>query len=214
MSSDHLPLPPKSFDVPPLIKLWTRPIIRIHDSRFDANEFNPGRGEGGRFDPLHDDGGAIVPTLYGASSLGGAIAETVFRKVPVRGRRRLADLALKALQASTIQSRRPLRLIDLRGFGLPRLGVSRQELIESTAEQYPATRAWAVALYRAVEDADGLIWVARQHDVSQSILLFGTRVQQGDLEVVAAPRPLAPAGRIDRAVSNAAKAAGILIVPT
>ncbi|HET8773787.1 MAG TPA: hypothetical protein VFP80_08355 [Thermoanaerobaculia bacterium] len=67
------------------------------------------------------------------------------------------------------QATRPLRLIDLRRFGLQRLGVTRRELIGSDPASYPVTRAWAAALYQAVEDADGMIWVARQHDSSARI---------------------------------------------
>jgi hypothetical protein len=67
-------------------------------------------------------------------------------------------------------------------------------------------------LYQAVEDADGMIWVARQHDTSEAILLFGTRVERGDLEMIAPPRPLAPAGKIEPDVLAAAEMAGIAIV--
>lgn len=212
MFSDHPPLPPASFDRQPLVEVWTPPIIRVHHSRFGATEFNPGRGGGGRFDPFHDQRESLVPTLYGASTFNGAVSETIFRNVPVRGERILAAKALIPLQVNTLQSVRPLRLIDLRGFGLQRLGVSRRELIDSDAEHYRVTRAWAAALYHAVDDADGIIWVARQHDMSEAILLFGTRVDRDDLEVIAAPRPLAPSGRIEPDLLAAAAAAGIAIV--
>lgn len=117
------------------------------------------------------------------------------------------------LQASTLMATRALRLIDLRGFGLPRLGVSRRELVEARPGHYPITRAWAAALYGAVENADGMIWIARQHDVTEAILLFGTRIDRNELKVIAAPRALAPAGTLDTAVIVAAETAGIIIVP-
>lgn len=212
MSSEHLPFPPASFDRRPLVELWTRPVIRIHHSRFGANEFNPGRGPGGRFDPLLDRHGTVISTLYAAGTFNGAFAETIFRKVPVRGDRRLAAETLLPLQATILQATRALRLIDLRGFGLQRLGVTRRELIDSNPDAYPVTRAWAASLYQTVEDADGMIWVARQHDTSEAILLFGTRVERGDLELLALPRPLAPDGRIEPDVLAAAEMAGIAIV--
>jgi len=154
-----------------------------------------------------------VPTLHGAGTLDGALAETIFRDVPVRGRHRGILLStLMPLLASTIQCRRPLRLIDLRGFGLQRLGVSRRELIDSNVRNYSVTRAWAAALYREVDDADGMVWIARQHDMSEAILLFETRVEREELEVIAAPRPLAPGRNIESDVLAAAYAAGIAIV--
>jgi RES domain len=212
LSSEQLPLPPPSFDRRPLIELWLDPIVRVHHSRFGPAEFNPGRGPGGRFDPLHDRNGEVVPTLYGASTLSGAISESIFRKVPVRGERTLAADTLMPLQASTLQASRALRLIDLRGFGLQRLGVSRRELIDSDADSYPGTRAWAAALYGAVENADGMIWMARQHDLSAAVLLFGTRVGQSELEIIEPPRPLARGGSLDAMVIIAAEIAGIAIV--
>ena len=149
--------------------------------------------------------------LYGASTLDGALSETIFHDIPLTGERRLAASALMPLQASTLQALRSLRLIDLRGFGLTRLGISRRLLIDTDADQYPATRAWAAALYETVSEADGMIWIARHHDLSESLLLFGTRVARRDLEVIASPRPLAPAGTVDSSVLTAATAAGIMI---
>jgi len=52
-------------------------IVRCHDSRFGATELNPGLGRG-RFHPFRDSLGAVVPTLYGASSLDGSLAESVW----------------------------------------------------------------------------------------------------------------------------------------
>lgn len=161
-----------------------------------------------------------MPTLYGAGNFHSAVAETIFSRVPLHGDRSLAASALMPLQASTIQSRRPLHLIDLRGFGLQRLGISRRELLDSNAEHYPVTRMWAAALYSAVEEADGMVRVSRQHDTSEAVVLFGTRIQRHDLEVVAPPRPLVQphslalvAGAyIDSAVIDAARAAGIAII--
>ena len=211
MSSDHLPLPPAVFDNAPLIATWAQRIIRVHHSQFGATEFNPGRGTGGRFDPLRDRNGRIVPTLYGAGTLDGALSETIFHDVPLRGERRIAISTLMPLQASTLQPVRPLRLVDLRGFGLGRLGLSRRQLIDSDADQYPATRAWAAVLYDRVPESDGMIWVARHHDLSEAVILFGTRVERTEFAVIAPPRPLAPEGTIEPAVIAAASEAGIMI---
>jgi hypothetical protein len=196
----------------PLIEQWTRPIVRVHHSRFGATEFNPGTaGSGGRFHPFQDRKGHVVPTLYASNSLNGALSETIFHDVPLRGPRRVSRSALMPLQASTIRATRPLHLIQLRGFGLDRLGVSRRELIDTDAEQYEQTRAWAAALYASVPGADGMLWVARLHDVAAAIVLFGTRVARKDLEIIAPPRPLAPDDAIDQDVMAAAQAARITI---
>lgn len=112
----------------------------------------------------------------------------------------------------TLLPRRPLRLIQLRDAGLEKLRVTRAEMIESGVDQYPVTRAWATALHAAVPDADGLIWPSRQHQASEAIVLFGTRVDRFELVVGAPPRSLYPPGDGWRDVVAAAQAAGIAIL--
>jgi hypothetical protein len=165
-------------------------IVRCHDSRFGATEFNPGLGHG-RFHPFEDSRGRQVPTLYGASSLDGCLAETVFHQVPVRGPEKLIRrLSLRPMLVSTIAARRDLTLIQLHGHGLTRLGVSHAELIDAEARRYSRTAAWAAALHARMDGADGLVWVSRKHDTSFALVLFGDRVVRGDLEVVDPPLPL------------------------
>jgi hypothetical protein len=167
-------------------------IVRCHDSRFGATELNPGLGRG-RFHPFRDSLGAVVPTLYGASSLDGSLAESVFHDVPIReskGRREIDRRDLRPMLVSTIAARRELTLIQLHGHGLMRLKVSRTELIDSETRQYARTVAWGAALHAAIKGADGLIWVSRKFDTSFSLVLFGDRVRRSDLEVIEPPVPL------------------------
>ncbi len=167
-----------------------REIVRCHDSRFGATEFNPGFGHG-RFHPFRDFRGEVVPTLYGANSLDGSLSESIFHNVPVRGPgKAIRRSALKPLQVSIIAPRRELALIQLHGHGLGRIGVSRAGLIDSEARSYERTAAWAATLHARREGADGLIWVSRKFDTSFALVLFGDRVARGDLEVVQPPLPL------------------------
>lgn len=205
-------LPPDPFDLECNFETWPaeKPIIRVHDSSFGATEFNPGKGDG-RFHPLFARGTA-VPTLYGSNTFDGAVSETLFRFVPVAGpNRSIAQWNLMPLVSCTLLPARPLRLVQLRGLGLRKLQLSRVEMIESRADQYPLTRAWAAAFHTAYPDADGLIWMSRQHDMSEAIVLFGTRVQRHELTVAAAPRSLYPPGDGWHDVLVAAEAAGITI---
>jgi hypothetical protein len=175
------------------VEKWPRDtgIVRCHDSRFGATEFNPGLGHG-RFHPFQDSRGAVVPALYGASHLDGSLSESVFHDVPLRGsgKREISHSALRPLLVSTIAARRDLTLIQLHSHGLTRLGISRTELIDSEARQYSRTVAWAAALHARQEEADGLIWVSRKFDTSFALVLFGDRVLRSDLSVVEPPVPL------------------------
>lgn len=188
-----------------------KPIIRVHDSSFGATEFNPGKGEG-RFHPLVARG-TPVPTLYGSGTFDAAVSETIFRSVPVTAPNRyITQWSLMPIVSCTLMPVRPLQLVQLRGSGLRKLQLARVEIIDTEADQYPLTRAWAAALYAAYPEADGLIWMSRQHDMSEAIVLFGTRVQREDLIVAAPPRALYPPGDGWHDVLVAAEAAGIMIL--
>ena len=192
---------------------WKRgtPIIRCHHVQFGATEFNPGIGKG-RFHPFSDLAAQSVPTLYGAGSIEGALSETVFHDVPVRGPvRRIRKFSLRPLVVSTIAAKRLLRLAQLHTTGLRRLQVSRAELIDGNSRSYPATVLWARALHRCREDLDGLAWVSRLHDTSRALVLFGDRVARRDLEVVEPPLPLFEGRGFDK-VWKAAEEAGITLI--
>lgn len=200
MSSD---LPPPNFEIWPSGK----PIVRVHNVKFGATEFNPGFGEG-RFHPLTD----AVPTLYGSNTLDGALSETVFHDVPISGVfKSIRQSKLVPMLATTISPLRDLTLIQLRGFGLKKLGVTRAQLIDSDADQYVATRQWASTLHHA-STADGLIWMSRQHDTSEALVLFGDRVARTAFDVIDPPRSLHPPSPGWLEVLRAAESAGITIV--
>jgi hypothetical protein len=211
--SSSLPSPPEPFALDCNVEVWDaeKPIIRVHHSAFGATEFNPGSGNG-RFHPVVDRMATRIPTIYGSNTFDGALSETVFHDVPVSGSgKAVAQSSLRPMLSSTLRPTRPLRLVQLRGFGLKKLGVMRAQMIDSEADQYPVTRAWAAALYEAVNVADGLIWMSRQHDTSEAIVLFGTRVRRHELEVAAAPRSLYPPSPGWHDVLVAAEAANITI---
>lgn len=205
--------PPDPFDLGCNFETWDagKPIVRVHHAAFGATEFNPGKGEG-RFHPIFHRG-AAVPTIYGSDTFEGALSETVFRKVPARGpAKAIRQSVLMPILSCTLVPRRPLRLVQLRGFGLRKLGLTRAQLIESDADHYPATRAWASAIHAAVADADGLIWMSRQHDTSAALVLFATRVERSVLTVIAPPRSLYPPSGAWQDVIAAAEAADITIL--
>ncbi|HYG61476.1 MAG TPA: RES family NAD+ phosphorylase [Thermoanaerobaculia bacterium] len=196
--------------------VWERgkSILRCHDVRFGASEFNPGVGRG-RFHPLRDLDGRPVPTLYAADNPEGAFSETIFHEMPVRGPEKiLRRLSLVPTVLSTLAATRDLTLAQLHGYGLSRIGVTRSELIEVGSEHYGETAAWARALHACDgRDGriDGLVWVSRQHDDAYALVLFGDRVARRDLVVVEPPLPLYQ-GPGYLAVQSAAERAGITII--
>jgi hypothetical protein len=207
-----VPAPPDPSELNPLIHEWDagRPILRCHDTRFAATEFNR-TGSEGRFRPVRSKG-RIVGTVYGAQDDAGAIAESVFRPVPVgTAVRQVGRARLVPLMISTLASNRTLRLASLHGNGLRRAGASRAQLIDSEADQYAALAAWGQALHDCPATPDGIIWRSRHYDDSYTFMLFGDRVRRHDLQVVEPPLPLAVGRGLER-VMELAEQADITII--
>ncbi len=199
--------PPSPNTLDPLIHEWAAevPIVRCHDSGFGASEFNRTDSQG-RFRPIRVRG-RIVGTLYGAENDAGAIAEHVFRSVPVGATvRRVRRARLVPLMVSTLQSRRTLRLASLHGHGLRRVRATRTELIDSDADEYPALAAWGQALHDCSAKPDGIVWRSRHYTDSYVFLLFGDRVRRSELRVVEPPLPLAIGRGLERVLELAEQA--------
>jgi hypothetical protein len=207
------PEPPASLDGVNLKwETWSSgtPIQRCYPSLYGAGQFNDRPDGEARFRPVII-GGRVVPVLYGADSVEGALAETVFHDVLDGSERRVFLRRFRTWSRSSIAPTRDLRLIQLYGWGLRPLGVEKRHLIETGREAYPYTARWARLLYEHPGEADGLIWASRLYDVAKAMVLFGTRVPQSAFEVVAPQVPLAVSPGVDE-VRRAASEANILLV--
>lgn len=144
-----------------------------------------------RFSPLTDAAGAVIPSWYGATTARGAIFESVFHAV------RTTDRAPRVTAAehtgrilAPVRTSRSLILVDLTSTGLHAIGMSRSRLIGSRPRAYPWTRTVAARLMAAAPEADGLTWVSRADDTSQSVVLY-PRPDDPVLEVDDSREPLA-----------------------
>ena len=168
-----------------------RRIERIHDEKYGSTQFNPTSAGNARFSPIAAKG-KIIPTLYGGSTFECAAMETVFRDIPYSpGFKAFDKNKLQGKRASIIIPTRDLRLIDLANTALRKLGITRNQLVDSDAADYPNTRPWAVALHEQFPLADGLVWVSRQDDAAHAVVLFGGRVKKPDLDEVDPPVEIA-----------------------
>jgi hypothetical protein len=185
-----VPRPPA--DVDPQIERWGagRAIVRCHAPKYHERQFNE-TTHLARFRPLVH-AGELVPTIYGADDFAGAVSETVFHEVPVRGpNRRILRSAIDRWVWSEVAPTRDLSLVVLHGTGLRRVQVTHGDLIECDASEYADTVPWSVALHDAASAPDGLCWRSRQHNDSLALMLFGSRVAETDLAVVRAAESLA-----------------------
>ena len=94
--------------------------------------------------------------------------------------------AIERRSHSTLQSQTGLRLASLRAPDLAKWGTTRELLIGSYARQYDRTAQWANAIHAQFEDIQGLIWTSNLCDPDDALLLFGDRVNEADLTIVAA----------------------------
>jgi len=177
----------------PLLATWPagREFHRCFDVDWGARQFYAGTpSRRGRFHPFTPAGASeAIPVLYGASDVDGALSETVFHDVPVRGTKHVPYALLLHRLVVALVPQRDLALVDLTSPGLSRLQLAHRELIDSDPRSYPATAAWARALHDHPTQPDGLLWVSRQHNTSTAVVLFGDRVQPTG---PASPSPTCP----------------------
>jgi hypothetical protein len=179
------PTPP--VDIGKLVTRMTWPkgrvIHRIHLDLYVADEFNPGVKGNARFSPIKDAAGASIPTLYGGDTIQCAAMETVFHDVPFAAGLKTFDKAkLIGQMISMVVPTRDLIVADLSSTALRKLGVGRNQLIDTEKDLYPHTRAWAESIHAQCPDVEGLCWVSRQDDRARAVVLFGDRAIGTDLK--------------------------------
>jgi hypothetical protein len=117
--------------------------------------------------------------------------ETVFHDVPYKaGFKPLSLTRLHEHVISTIILKRDLLLVDLGTDALHKLGIQRNQLIDTTKAHYPRTRRWAEVLHSQFPKAQGLRWTSRQEDHAQAVILFGDRLKSSVLTAMLDSSPL------------------------
>lgn len=178
-----VPPPPAAFEtaiteLPVGAQLW-----RIHGARFAGDQFNPGVGDT-RFAPVGPRG-KRVPTAYAASDFEAAVYETIFHDLDPAEPFKTCPLdALTSVRCSVLRISAPLQLRSFLAPDLMKLGVSRTQLIDTPAREYPDTRRWSTALHWRDRHTHGMVWSSRAYPSADAMLLFGDRVPSAALGVV------------------------------
>jgi RES domain len=156
-----------------------RPFVRGHGTHHGALALNS-TPTVRRFRPI-TDAGAVVPTAYGAETGTIALAETVLRRAAA-STGVLHHVEVRGLSLAKVSFRHDLDLIQLNGLGLRKLGLTRDEVID--------TANLAQVLYDANPDAQGIVWTSRQSDDGDAFILWGTRLDTSDASVLEGPLAL------------------------
>jgi len=140
--------------------------------------------------------------------------ETVFHDVPHRAGFKAYDKAKLIGQAYTkLKPKHDLILADLSSKALRKLGVRRDQLIDTEKDQYPSTRQWAEAIHTHDLMVQGLCWTSRQDDSAKALVLFDDRIDAGALEQLTASTSIVKDAACYSALLALAEHIGVLIVP-
>jgi len=152
---------------------------RVYDGAFPGAGFNPSPQSNACFSTLRRPDRSVVPFLYAADAIDGALMEAAFHKAPTLsagahlGRH---EIAAKGFAFPEIRTTTTLQVIDRTSTGLRRGGLARLQIVDTDASAYPATLAPARHLYSACFSAYGLQWTSRRLDLSRAIMLFTDRM--------------------------------------
>ena len=159
---------------------------RVYEVKYGYNTYNPGFGNPGfgnsRFAPIANQAGQQTPTIYLGSDEIVALIETVFHDVHhTSSDRVIYESMLRNRGLVSLALPESLTVIDLRNDQLERIGITRAQLVTTTAEHYGCTAAWAADLHTTRTDTAGIVWDSRQAELldlaepRQVCMLYGDR---------------------------------------
>lgn len=131
--------------------------------------------------------------LYVAPALMTSVAETIVRdRFADRVRRALTREEMDLWGATEVSTRRPVRLLDLRGMGPTLLGIPTDALM---ARNHAAGRRLSRSLYNQFADIDGVVYTSR-HVKKDCVAIYDRAVPKlraGPVEPLITLPALAPA---------------------
>lgn len=187
-------------------------LHRVHPEQYGATEFNGSKNGDARFSPMIEDDGVVVPTVYAGTTLDCALMETAFHDVAKQPGFKTQDKAkLRRLSHSTISTTADLQLAALTTVALTKLGLNRRDIIDTEADRYPETRAFARMLRDACPELQGLTWVSRQDDTARAFVFFEDRMPAHALKQEGVSRNVLTDDDTYQAVQDLSERLGVLL---
>lgn len=148
-----------------------------------ADSYNEGWGDT-RFAPIRQADGTPAHTYYAASNVRCAMLESVLHDVPLRPPGFFEIARLKHFYLATLDIDDTIDAVSFHSLYLPKLDLSRTQLIDSPAACYADTRPWAEAAFLAAPGACAIAYGSRRDDGGHCIMLHAQRYAR-PLHVVA-----------------------------
>lgn len=136
--------------------------FRLHEDRFAPMHFRSSGNN--RFDSPDGRFG----TLYLAEQIDGAFVEVFCRQ----RQRQISEEFLAQIHVAEFRSTQSLRLVDLAGKGLIRMGLDAR----ICTGDYGIAQQWSRAFYEHPDQVDGIIYVSR-HDPGEKLVALFDRAQ-------------------------------------
>lgn len=164
-----------------------------------AESFSAGWGNT-RFAPIQQADGTPVHTYYAASTAEGAYMESVLHDIPLSPPGHVEVDELAHYHLATLRLPDKLACVSFHTPYLPRLKLTRNQLIDSLPVCYPETRAWAQAAYLQCPIAQAIAYGSRRDDAARCVMLFRQRLPAAPFSIVAT-EPLAIGTRRDEVLT-------------
>lgn len=152
------PEPPENFDSLslPISRIDNVIAYRLNPAGYDSAIYYD-RSSRGRFE------NSDLGVLYLGETIEAAFIETFGRRLGVRY---ISREFTRTRNLFSVESNRPLRLVDMFGSGLVKLGADSEV---TSSRDYQLSRNWSRAIYHHPERIDGIRYLSRHDNTQQSL---------------------------------------------
>jgi hypothetical protein len=147
-----------------------------------ADTFAEGWGDTLR--PHRHRGGTPVHTYYVASTPEAAYMESVLHDVPLAPPGMFEVASLSHYHLVRLRLPASLQYVSFHTPFLPRLAITRAQLIDSLAACYGQTRAWSQAAYLQRANAQAVGYGSKRDDAARCLMLFKQRLPDSPFEIL------------------------------
>jgi len=150
-----------------------------------ATTFAEGWGDT-RFAPIKQADGAPVHTYYVASTREAVYMESVLHNVSLLPPGVFETASLRHYHLVKLQFNASLDFVSFHTLDLPRLKLTRAQIIDSLTDCYPETRAWSQAAHLQRPASQAVGYGSRRNDSGRCLMLFKQRLPNPPFVVIEA----------------------------